>query len=82
MEENSKKPTYEELVAKCTEVMNQNRYLTIQLNKAQEFIMYKRIDYLFKVLENHDLFDSEFVSISADEIQKSLMPTEENEAEK
>jgi hypothetical protein len=39
--------------------------------------MFKRLDYLFKVIEQSHMFDDEFVTKCIDELQKTLDVTQE-----
>lgn len=73
----SKKLTYEELEQKCVEIMNQNRYITTQAQKMQEALAYRRIDYLFKVLDKADLFSTTFVNDIVKEIEDTLTTVQE-----
>lgn len=80
MEENkTQQLSYEELNAKCLEVMNHNRQMVYQLSELQKLVSYKRLDYLFQVLKYSDLIDGETVKNSALEIKDTLFPAEEAE---
>lgn len=65
MEENTntQKLSYEQL-------QEQNAQLMEALNRNNIALQLKRIDYCFKVLENSDKFNSDFVISCADEIQE------------
>ena len=39
--------------------------------------MFKRLDYLFKVVENGTMFDPDFLNKCIDEIENVMMPKEE-----
>ena len=74
-----KKLSYEDLKGLCSKLQEQNQFLAEQFKLAREKIiasrneeMYKRIDYLFKVLENGVMFDIQFVADVALEITNIL----------
>ena len=70
MEENKKKElSYEELKNVAGQLSQQNQQLNMMLQQANMTNMFKRMDYLFKVLELKDCFDSEFVITCSDEIK-------------
>lgn len=84
MEENKKeevkKPTWDELNNYCQQLYNQNQTLMKRMQEMNLANTFKRIDYLFKVLEFGRSFDSEFVKTCAAEIQSFMtIPEEENE---
>lgn len=58
----------------CQNMGRKIQYLTEQL-------MYKRLDYLFKVIENSGSFEMEFVTKCSDEIELSLTIPEETESQ-
>ena len=80
--ENAKKPTYEELEAamyNLTEKLNKaykdNQYLVNQLNGINN--TFTRLNYLFKVLENSQHFNSDFIIKCAEEIENTITVPEE-----
>lgn len=80
--ENAKKPTYKELEAamyNLTEKLNKaykdNQYLVNQLNGINN--TFTRLNYLFKVLENSQHFNSDFIIKCADEIENTITVPEE-----
>ena len=55
--------TYDELKDVCNQLQQQNTFLRTELQKHAGEDFFKRIEYLFKVIENKDLFiavDNEF----------------------
>ena len=74
-----KKLSYEELKTVAGQLQQQNTFMREQLMKARNEEMYKRIDYLFKVLENSKMFDVGFVADVALEITQILTIQEEQE---
>ena len=82
-----KQMTYEELLKAAQDLNTQNSYLKQQaqqmVQKIQElsdFAMFKRLDYLFKVVELRDKFPAEFVQSCADEIVAIMTPPAEQPA--
>ena len=83
MEENKKKElSYDELKNVAGQLSQQNQQLNMMLQQANMTNMFKRMDYLFKILELKDCFDSEFVINCSDEIKELMTPLVENEEEK
>ena len=75
--ENAKKLTYKELEAamyNLTEKLNKaykdNQYLVNQLNGINN--TFTRLNYLFKVLENSQHFNSDFIIECAEEIENTI----------
>ena len=54
----------------------------MMLQQANMTNMFKRMDYLFKVLELKQCFDSEFIIACSDEIKELMTPPVENEEER
>ena len=80
--ENAKKPTYKELEAamyNLTEKLNKaykdNQYLVNRLNGINN--TFTRLNYLFKVLENSQHFNSDFIIKCAEEIENTITVPEE-----
>ena len=86
MEENKKeqkKLSYEELQNVASQLSQQNQQLNIMLQQANMTNIFKRLDYLFKILENKNCFDSDFVITCVDEIKDIINgPVEETKEEK
>ena len=49
--EEQKKLTYEQLNDACNQLWQQNKQLVKRNKELEQFVMNKRLDYLFKVLE-------------------------------
>ena len=82
MEENKKKElSYEELKNVAGQLSQQNQQLNMMLQQANMTNMFKRVDYLFKILEFKDCFDSEFVITCSDEIKEFMTPPVESKEE-
>lgn len=87
--EQPKKMSYEELEGIAHQLSEQARNLHNELmstrqklNEMNAFNMFKRLDYLFKVLENESKFASEFVETCSDEIVEILtLPDEDEQTE-
>ena len=80
--EEKKKLSYEELENVCHQLSDQARNLYQKLQEANLSNMFKRLDYLFAVLENAKQFPAEFTQKCADEIITSMtLPEETAETE-
>lgn len=62
------KLSYEDLETLASQLSEQNRHLYKQLQEVTAFNAFKRLDYLFKVIENTKVFKKEFVETCANEI--------------
>ena len=84
MEENNKKKelSYEELKNVAGQLSQQNQQLNMMLQQANMTNMFKRMDYLFKVLELKQCFDSEFIIACSDEIKELMTPPAEHAEER
>lgn len=83
MEENKekKKLSYEELENVCHQLSDQARTLYQKLQDTTMTNMFKRLDYLFAVLENKDAFPDDFVKKCVDEVVNSMTIPETPETE-
>lgn len=85
-EKKEQKLTYDQLNQACNQLFQQNQYLNKQLKELNTYNMFKRLDYLFKVVEFAPTFkDAEFVNYCTDEIKDALVipeNTEKNNKEK
>lgn len=80
--EETKKLTYEQLNDACNQLAQQNMQLKGRNRELEQFVMFKRLDYLFKVLELSDKFSEQFVTASAKEIEDAMtLSKEENKGE-
>ena len=78
-EKTQKKLTYEELENACHQLSEQARKMYMQLQEANQFNFFKRLDYLFKVLENATMFSAEFVTKCSAEVEETMaLPTGED----
>lgn len=86
MEENKEQPkklSYEELENVAKQLSDQSEMLYMKLQEANMTNAYKRLDYLFKVLENEVSFKEDFVEKCAEEIVAIMtIPEEETKEEK
>lgn len=64
-----KKMTYEQLENVAHQLSAQANQLYTKLQEANMTNMFKRLDYLFKVVENAHAFDEEFVNRCVSEIE-------------
>ena len=74
------KLTYEQLESAANQLAQQNQALRQQMQEMNYFNLFKRLDYLFKVVENDTKFATDFVETCTNEIV-SLMTTVEEPAE-
>lgn len=86
MEENKnevKKLSYEELENVCHQLSEQSQTLYRKLQEANLSNMFKRLDYLFAVIENKTAFPEDFVKKCIDEVVASMtLPEGPQEEEK
>jgi hypothetical protein len=73
------KMSYEQLENVAHQLSEQSRQLYTKLQEANMTNMFKRLDYLFKVVENNAAFESEFVKKCSNEIVDLLTIPEEPE---
>lgn len=69
-------PTQEQLTQLVDQLYGRNQQLVEALNEKNTALMFKRMDYLFKIIEQSHMFDDEFVTKCIDELQKTLDVTE------
>ena len=86
MEENTQKTaktelTYEQLNAVATQLSQQNAQLRKQIEEMNYVNLFKRLDYLFKVVEFADKFSAPFVDTCIAEINTLLSDSEEETIE-
>ena len=74
-----KKLTYEELQTLAGSLSSQLQNLQEAYQKINYTNVFKRLDYLFLVVQNKDFFDKSFVSNIKDEIQSLLKLENEDE---
>lgn len=79
--EEPQKMTYEQLEQVAHQLSEQAKQLYRKLQEANMINMFKRLDYLFKVVENKNSFNEEFVQSCVAEIQDILTISDEPEAE-
>ena len=70
--------TYEQLEAVAHQLSEQNRELYAKLQQLDMINIFKRLDYLFKIVENQTKFNKKFVDKSKEEIE-ALMTIPEKE---
>lgn len=75
-----KKLSYDELKNVCGQLQQQNAFMREQLLKSRNEELYKRIDYLFKVVENKQAFSNVFYDNVVNEIEDILTPVEQEES--
>lgn len=73
--EGQQKLSYEELNNVCAQLFQQNQYLTKKVSELGNTNMFKRLDYLFKVVELASAFkDADFINNCIDEIKEAMAP--------
>ena len=78
-----KKLTYEQLNNACNQLFQQNQQLLHKIQEINAVNMFKRLDYLFKVVELAATFkDADFVNSCIDEIKEAMTPAPEEENKK
>lgn len=82
VEEQPKKLSYEQLEQVAKQLSAQSEQLYYKLQEANMNNTFKRLDYLFKVLENDISFEPEFVSKCSEEIVQLLTIPEEVKEDK
>lgn len=73
----SEKLSYEQLENVAHQLSEQNRQLYAKLQELQVSNMFKRLDYLFKVVENTGVFSLEFHTKCVEEIESLMTIPEE-----
>lgn len=79
--ERPEKMSYEQLENIAHQLSEQNKQLYMKLQSANMTNLFKRLDYLFKVVENSGKFNSEFVNKCVKEIETSMTIPEEGNKE-
>lgn len=74
-------PTVEQCIKFIEALKSQNAQLMYQLQNANLSNMFKRLDYLFKVVENAAMFDEVFVDKCIAEIKELMTPPVEEKTE-
>lgn len=77
--ERPEKMSYEQLENVAHQLSEQSRQLYIKLQQANMNNMFKRLDYLFKVIENEHAFNHEFIDKCTNEIEELITVPEESE---
>ena len=78
--ENPSKLSYEQLSNVASQLNQQNQQLMMRLRSVDN--MFKRLDYLFKVVENAVEFKEEFVTKCTEEIEDMMTLQEDTEETK
>lgn len=78
--EQPQKMSYEQLEQIAHQLSEQARQLYGQLQKANLSNMFKRLDYLFKVVENGHMFKQDFLEKCINEIEDIMTVPEETDS--
>lgn len=76
-----KKLSYDELENAANELLMQNQQMYNELQKANMANVFKRLDYLFKVVEFNTAFNTEFVNTCVAEIEEMMTIKEADKKE-
>lgn len=77
--ERPEKMSYEQLENVAHQLSEQAKQLYMQLQNSNMSNMFKRLDYLFKVVENSHMFKLDFVNKCINEIEDFMTIPEETE---
>ena len=80
--EKSEKLSYEQLENVANQLSSQVRELYMKLQNSNMSNMFKRLDYLFKVVENGHMFTQKFLEDCINEIVEIMTVPEESEDNK
>lgn len=80
IKEQPKKLSYEELERVAKQLSDQSEMLYLKLQESNMTNAYKRLDYLFKVIENKASFEDTFVEKCAKEIVVIMTIPEDEES--
>lgn len=81
-EKKAQKYTYEELNNICGQLYAQNQKLVQQLRQIDQVSMFKRMEYLLKIVELSDkINDAEFINYCIEDIKAGIILPEESKEE-
>lgn len=66
------KLTYEQLNDACNQLWQQNRQLVARTKELEQFAVNKRLDYLFRIVENSKMFSDDFIENCINEIEEAM----------
>ncbi len=75
--EEVQEPTYEQLKEAVTRLQQDNGVLYAKLQQLGTTTIFKRLDYLFKVIENETSFEKNFVDKCVNEVVEIMTPAKE-----
>lgn len=75
--EKPQKMSYEQLEQVAHQLSEQARQLYVKLQKTEVSNMFKRLDYLFKIVENNSVFDEAFLEDCIREIEDIMTISED-----
>lgn len=80
--ENENKPqkyTYDQLNDICNQLFQQNQELVKQIQQLNQAYAFKRLEFLFKVLELSSVIkDTEFITACVEEVKEAMTPIQED----
>lgn len=77
-EKKQQKLSYEELASAASQLSQQNQQLNMMLQQANMTNTFRHLDYLFKVLQFKECFNSEFLISCVDSIVELMTPPTED----
>lgn len=77
-EDRPEKMSYEQLENVAHQLSEQSKQLYMKLQAANMTNMFKRLDYLFKVVENGHMFKEDFLNKCISEIEELMTVPEED----
>ena len=80
-DERPEKLSYEQLENVAHQLSEQTKQLYMKLQAANMSNMFKRLDYLFKVVENGHMFKQDFLETCIAEIEEIMIVPEETDKE-
>lgn len=78
-QERPEKMSYEQLENVAHQLSEQNRQLFAKMQELNMANMFKRLDYLFKVVENGHMFEQDFLEKCIAEIESIMTVPEQEE---
>lgn len=77
-EKAKKEVSVKDLKAQIMRLVQENGMLREELNKAAMYTAFKRLDYLFKLMDPSYIFSSEIIDKAREEIETTMFPKVEN----
>ena len=78
-EQKPQKYSYEQLAELCARLSSENKKMYAYISGVDRESYFKRLDYLFKIVENYAAFDEEIVSKAISEIKEMLFEKDKSQ---